>query len=428
MNQQPIVLDPRGSDLLAEAAYLRGHGTAVMVELPGGIRAWAITRHAVLKALLLDDRVSKDPRQHWKLMRSGQLADNPAAAWVYPWVGTTNMLNAYGLDHRRLRTLIAPAFSARRTAAMAPRVQRITGELLDDLAGTAPGAPVDLRTTFAHPLPLRVICELFGVHDSAQVAALAGSIGKIVDTTLTPEQAGDIVTEVRAILKELVAAKRAVPGDDMTTDLIGARDADGSTLSENELLDTLFLIIGAGHETTVNLIGNTVHALLSHPDQLAMVTAGSIGWDQVIEETLRWAPPFPNLPLRFAVEDIDVDGTTIPAGDAILTTYGAAGWDPSQHGPDADRFDITRAVKDHLAFGYGVHHCIGSPLARLEAGIALPGLFERFPGLRLDSTDPEHVRSLFAHGWAPLLVHLRADPSSASAAGARLDAIHGLGD
>ena len=381
--------------------------------LPGGIPAWSITSHTALKDLLLDPRVSKDPAQHWSLWRSGALAGNAEAAWLHSWVGVTNMFTAYGADHRRLRTLIAPAFTARRTTAMVPRVQRITAELLDALAASAPGAPVDLRTALAHPLPMRVISELFGIDDPQHAQALARLIEKIMDTTIAPDVAVATLTEVRTVLGDLVAAKRANPGDDLTTDLITARDTDGSTLTEPELIDTLLLVVGAGHETTVNLIGNAAVGLLTHPEQLAKVQAGDITWDRVVEETLRWGPSIANLPLRYAVSDIDVQGTVIPAGDAILTSYGAAGWDPAQHGPDADRFDLNREPHDHLAFGHGVHRCIGAPLARMEASTALQALFTRFPHLHLagEALPLPPVTSFIAHGWATIPVHLHHRPA-----------------
>jgi 2-hydroxy-5-methyl-1-naphthoate 7-hydroxylase len=407
VKHQRVVLDPMGTNLRAEAALLREQRTAVPVELPGGIKAWAISRHQALKDLLLDDRVSKDPRQHWEAMWNGELTNNEGALWLTPFIGASNMLSAHGSDHRRLRSLIAPAFTARRNALMAPRVERITTELLDALAETPADTSIDLRTAFAHPLPMRVICELFAIDDPRQTASLARSIAKVVDSTLTPEEAGNIVANIRGIFAELIEAKRANPGDDMTTDLINARQTDGSGLSEDELIDTLWLIVGAGHETTTNLIGNAVQALLTHPDQMDEVKSGNNDWDNVIEETLRWSPSFVNLPLRYAVEDIEVDGTIIPAGEAILTTYGAAGWDPLQHGPRADQFDIGRGKSEHLAFGYGVHRCIGRPLARMEAATALPALFDRFPDIRLDEAiTPTHVPSFLAHGWLSIPVCL----------------------
>jgi len=317
------------------------------------------------------------------------------------------MFTAYGSNHRRLRKLVSPAFTKRRTDALRPRIEELTAGLLDRMA-EAPDGRVDLRAAYAHPLPMQVICELFGLPEDRQADA-ARLIAGIMDTTVTPEQAMAIWQEVHELLGGLVALKRETPADDLTSVLIATRDEDGSGLTEQELVDTLLLVIGAGHETTVNLIGNAVHALLGHPDQLARVRAGEIPWSDVIEETLRWAPSIANLPLRYAVEDIELpDGVKIPRGDAILATYASAGRDPLRHGPDAAAFDLTRVDKEHLAFGHGVHYCVGAPLARLEAEIALPALFERFPGLALDGNGDAapHVESFIAYGYSELRVTL----------------------
>ncbi|WP_308405569.1 cytochrome P450 family protein [Streptomyces tardus] len=408
----PVAMDPAGSDVLGEAARLREQGPAVRVELPGGIPVWYITRHELLKSLLTDDRVSKDPSQHWPAWREGQYHDS----WLVNWVGVQNMFTAYGTDHRRLRKLISPAFTARRTAGMQPRVERITQELLDAIderaSRTDPEeAVVDLRAMYAHPLPMGVICELFGIplEDRPRFAHL---VGRIMSTTVTPEEAAEMHQEVAVVFGGLAELKRREPADDLTSLLVSGRDEEGSQLTERELIDTLLLIIAAGHETTVNLIGNAVHNLLLHPDQLELVRSGKRGWDDVIEETLRYAPSITNLPLRFAVEDIEVpDGPTIRAGEAILTTYGAAAHDPAQHGEQADRFDITRPTPEHLSFGYGVHHCLGAPLARMEARLALPALFERFPDMELavpdGSDDLEKVESFIANGVRELTVRVK---------------------
>lgn len=403
-----IALDPFGTDIAAESARLRALGPIVPVELPGGIPAWAPTGYDTLKELILDPQVSRDPRLHWRLWP--EIGEHPSWGWILGWVGVVNMLSTYGGDHTRLRKLVAPSFTHRRTEALRPRVEAITAELLDalDLAG-ADGAVVDVKEGLAHPLPMRIICELFGVPDELQDAT-GRLIAAIMDTSdPTPEHASFVQEQIGTVLGSLIAHRSEHPGDDLTTELIRVRDQDGDRLSGEELLYTLLLVIGAGFETTVNLVGNAVVALLRDPAQLAAVRAGEIGWDAVVEETLRVHPSIASLPLRFAVDDLKVGDVTIPAGDAIITTYAAAGLDPTHYGPDAGSFDAARGADDHLAFGVGVHRCIGAPLARMEAMTALPALFDRFPGLALaaDADELRQVPSFIAFGWQEIPVRLR---------------------
>ncbi|SHH45065.1 cytochrome P450 family protein [Streptomyces sp. 3214.6] len=400
-----IVLDPLGADVHAESARLRALGPIVPVELPGGIPAWAPTEYDTLKALILDPQVSKDPRRHWR--QWAELGEHPSWGWILGWVGVINMLSTYGADHTRLRRLVAPSFTHRRTEALRERVEAITAELLDTLdkgEGT-----VDLKAGFAYPLPLRIVCELFGVPEELR-AATGRLIAAIMDTSdPSPEHAAFVQEQIGTVLGSLIAHKSEHPGDDMTTELIRVRDEEGDRLSDEELLYTLLLVIGAGFETTVNLIGNAVVALLHRPEQLAAVRRGEIGWEAVVDETLRLYPSIATLPLRFAVSDLKVGDVTIPAGDAIITTYAAANVDPAHYGPDAEVFDAARAADDHLAFGIGVHRCIGAPLARMEALTALPALFDRFPALRLDTGAGElrQVPSFIASGWQEIPVRLR---------------------
>ncbi|MBF6166176.1 cytochrome P450 [Streptomyces gardneri] len=407
MSQEPIVLDLTGSDIQGEAARLRERGPVALVELPGGVPAWSITDAVVLKSLLADPRVSKDPRQHWAAFMNGEITEE----WpLHPWVAVDNMFTAYGAEHRRLRKLVAPAFTHRRTVALRPRIEAITAELLDRLAATPRGTAVDLREGYAYPVPIQVITELMGVPEH-----LGPGVRKCVDgffdTSFGPEEAQANYLEMFRLISELVAYRRETPGDDITSVLIASRDEeDGSRLAEKELVDTLMLVINAGHETTVNLLDQAIYALLTRPDQRADVVEGRTPWSDVVEESLRFEAPVAHLPLRYAVEDIDIAGVRIPKGEAILASYVAANRDPKVHGATAGEFDVRRSVKEHLAFGYGAHHCLGAPLARLEAEIALPALFRRFPDMRL-AADPSELRpvpSFISNGHSELPVFLEA--------------------
>lgn len=397
----PFILDIDGNDIQGEGARLRERGPATLVELPGGVRAWAIGSAELLRGLLTDPRVSKDPRQHWSAWRSGEIAED----WpLRIWVSVQNMFTAYGSEHRRLRSLVAAGFTARRTMALRPQIEEITGNLLDNLAGSA---PVDLRAEFAYPLPVEVICGLFGVPDR-QREGLRRVVDTVFDTTTTAAEAVANGEEMYRLLTALVEDKRATPGDDLTTAMINARGPDGGALSETELVDTLILMLTAGHETTVNLLDQAITAMLTHPDQLELVRSGRASWSDVIEETLRWQAPVAYLPLRYAVEEIDIGEVVIPQGDAILAAYAAAGRDRGQYGETADEFDITRATKQHHSFGHGVHHCLGAPLARLEAEVALSMLFGRFPELSLavPARDLTPMHSFLSNGHESLPVLL----------------------
>jgi cytochrome P450 len=234
-----------------------------------------------------------------------------------------------------------------------------------------------------------LVAELIGMSDEARIAA-AKMIDLMVATNVTPEQAQETLLGWRDAITDLIAQKRAEPGPDITSDLIAARDEDGSRMSEQELIDTVFALLGAGSETTINFLDNSITSLLTHPEQLELVKSGQVSWEEVMEEVLRLQAPLASLPLRFAVEDIELDGVTIPKGDPILINYAAVGRDPALHGASAAEFDITRADKEHLSFGYGAHFCLGAGIARMLGKASLTALFERFPDLTL-AVDPKDL-------------------------------------
>ncbi|GAA2683295.1 MULTISPECIES: cytochrome P450 [Actinosynnema] len=410
MTTAPAVplIDTAGRDVHGESERLRALGPAVRVELPGGVLAWWVTDHALVKRLLTDPRISRDTYRHWPAWGNGE--SELARTWsLAMWVADHNMITAYGAEHTRLRRLVAKAFTARRTQAMRPRVEAITTGLLDALATVAPGEVVDLRARFAHPLPVQVISELLGIPDLLR-GPLLRSVHEIMDTSASPERAKATEVELYRLLRELVEVKRAAPGDDVTSGLIQAHGDDGAGLDERELVDTVLLMFTAGHETTVNLLDQTTALLLTHPERRAAVESGALAWEDVVEESLRLEAPFANLPLRYAVEDVPVGDLVIAAGDPIVIAFGAAGRDRAVHGPTATEFDPTRPTRrDHLAFGHGAHHCLGAPLARMEAAVGLPALFARFPGMRL-ATTPDGLRplgSFISNGHAALPVLLR---------------------
>ncbi|MFF1904135.1 cytochrome P450 [Kitasatospora sp. NPDC058218] len=378
----PIALDPLARDNAAEGALLRAAGPAVAVELPGGVAAWAVTRHAAARDLLTDARLVKDAA-HWAAYQRG---DVPR---TWPLIGLAvpgpSMVTTDGAEHRRLRTLVAQAFTPRRVELMRPRVEEITHGLLDALA--AGERVVDLKSVFAFPLPMTVICSLLGVPESDH-ALLRDLYEQFFGIRPGPDGIQATIAGLNAFVNDLVAKRRSEPGDDLASVLLAA-DAEGGALSDAEAAATLRVIIAAGHETTVNLIGNAVRALLAHPDQLELVRAGTVSWDAVVEESLRWTPPTSNFLFRFTTEDVEVGAVVIPRGEPVLISYNAIGRDPAQHGVTAELFDITRDPSRHLSFGHGPHVCPGSPLARLEAGVALPALFERFPELALAVPDEE---------------------------------------
>ncbi|MGN2363223.1 cytochrome P450 family protein [Streptomyces luridiscabiei] len=380
-----ITIDPMVQDLDGETARLRDTGVLARIELLG-VPAWTVTRHAEARQLLVDTRLVKDI-DAWGLWRSGVVTRD------WPLIGMIDagrsMFTVDGAEHRRLRTKTSQALTPRRLEAIRPAIEKFTDELLDNLdAARGEDGTVDLKAVFAQPLPMKVVGMLMGV-DESQHAMLTRQY-KAFFSMLTPQdQRLALLAELDVFYTDLVREKTANPTDDLTSALILAEEG-GEPLTEEEVVGNLKAMVAAGHETTIGLILNAVRALLSHPDQLEKVLAGEIGWDAVIEETLRWDTPTTHLLMRFATEDIAVGDTVIEEGEGVVISYRAIGRDVEQHGADADAFDITRATRNrHMTFGHGPHICPGAALSRVEAAIALPALFARFPGLRLAIPDAE---------------------------------------
>ncbi|MFD7730442.1 cytochrome P450 [Kitasatospora phosalacinea] len=395
------VLDPAAAALHAEAAGLRAQGPAVLVELPGRVRAWAVTGHAVIQQLTTDPRVSRDYRRHWPGV--GEVPEG----WVLGSVAfQDSLVNRYGDEHRRARARIAPSFLPRRVELMRPQVQATADRLVAALGELPPGGRADLRGALARPLTMTVICDLFGVPERMR-EALAELIDTVLDSSLAQDAALAAQTELYVRLGELLAHKRAHPASDLTSDLLLSDRPGEPPLTDRQLLGTLLTMIAAGFETAVNLITSAALELLTHPEELARLRAGATSWSDVIEETLRLEGPVMYLPLRYALADIDLGGgVVIRKGDPIVVGFAAAGRDPARHPDRPDEFDPARADKGHLAFGHGPHFCVGAQLARLEAEIALRTLFERLPGLAAADPGrrPARLPSLIVNGPAALEV------------------------
>ncbi|MCX4722920.1 cytochrome P450 [Streptomyces sp. NBC_00144] len=402
----PHRMDPSGGCPHAANALLLAQGAVVPVVLPGEVEGAAVLGHAALREFLAHPDVAKGP-QHFTALQEGRIEEG----WPLRTFATVrSMTTADGADHRRLRSLVSRAFTGRRVESLRPRIETLAAGLLDGVAAAADrDGTVDLRRQYALPLPMGVICELLGVGPEYR-ERLHHLSDQVVSTGIGPDEVVAANQEMVAVLAAVAAGRRERPGDDLTSALIAAREEDGDRLSEPELIGTLLLMIVAGHETTLNLVANAVRALCAHRDQLALVMAGRATWLDVVEETLRWDSPVSFFPFRYPTRDLPVAGTVIPRGTPVLAGYSAAGRDPAVHGPDADRFDITRDAR-HISLGHGPHFCLGAPLARLEATVALERLFTRFPGLELAVPEEELARhpGFVGNGVRELPVRLGPD-------------------
>jgi cytochrome P450 len=388
-------------DPLRVFARMREQSPVTSVITPEGQRAWLITRYEDVRKALADPRLSKD----WRKLRSPGFVPDPSVGFLM-----AHMLNADPPDHTRLRRLVQKAFTPGRVAALRPRIEAITASLLDAMAAARDADPagddvVDLITAFAFPLPMTVICELLGIPDGDREEFKTWS-QVILSSTATFDEYRAAGGAMYGYFTRLLVDKRAAPADDLLSALITARDS-GDSLDEPELLAMIFLLLVAGHETTVNLIATGTLALLTHPPELSRLRADPSLLPGAVEELLRYANPLNHATDRYAPEPIEVGGVMIPAGEPVLVVTSSANRDPARF-PDPDRLDLGRDASGHVAFGHGIHYCVGAPLARLEGEIAFGALLARFPGLSL-AVDPAALRwrpSSLIHGLETLPVRL----------------------
>ena len=405
--RQPIFQLPVPGEALPKTyARLREGGPIVRVELPGGVEVLAATNYeAVREVLRGDDKVFGKHFTHWPALREGKIPPD----WpLMPLLMGEHMLMRDGDAHRRLRGLISKAFTRPRIEALRPRIEHIVDGLLDAIVASGK-TTVDLVPLFSEAVPMAVICELFGVSDS-QRSALRGYTQTLVSQMDPPEAIYRAHRDLMAYLGDLVKQKRQSPDDDLTTALVRVHESDDN-LSSTELVDSLFLLLIAGHETTVHLISYAIINLLGHPSQLARAKEARL-WDDVIEETLRRNPPLFGTIFRYALEATEIAGVPIAQGEAVLLGIGGAATDPRQYGPDAYAFDIGRKQSGHVSFGHGVHMCLGAPLARLEAAVALPKLFERLPEMTVAIPLDEIPHSTGFIVYGPQYIPVRVGPGT----------------
>ncbi|MFI6146084.1 cytochrome P450 [Streptomyces sp. NPDC051109] len=356
-------------------AALRARGPVHRVRVPEGAGAWLVVGHEACRAALTEPSLSKS----WQ--------DASPALPLTRLSAGENLLSSNPPDHTRLRRLVAKEFTPRRVEALAPRVRALTGELLDAMLARADGA-ADLVEALAFPLAMGVICELLGVPALDRTAFRDWAEHALS----SPDQAARTAATA-AMTRYLVAMvdeMRERPGEDLMSALIRTTDEDGGGISPDELIGMAWLLLVTGFETTVQLISGGVLALLRHPGQLAALRADPSLIDGAVEEMLRYEGPVETTTYRFTTRPVEIAGTPIPGGgELVLVALADAGRDPARF-PDPDRFDIRRPAGGHIAFGHGIHYCLGAPLARLQARTAVTALLARCPGLRLDA-DPRDL-------------------------------------
>ncbi len=375
-----MTMDDPASELLTDpyAVYARLRETAPVQRItgPDGSPAWIVTRYEDVRQALADPRLSLDKRHALPGSYRG---------FALPPALDANLLNMDPPDHTRIRRFVTQAFTARRIEELRTPVRRIADDLLD---AVAPHGRADLVAAYAAPLPIAVICELLGVPPHSRRDFRDWTDALVAPDPAQPGRAKEAIGSMLGFFHELLAHKRAEPADDLLSALIAVREEGEDRLSEDELMSLAFLILFAGYENTVQLIGNATLALLRHPAQLAALRADPTRIGPAVEELARYDGPALLAIRRFPVEEVTIGGVTVPAGETVLLSLASADRDPARF-PEPDRLDLSRDTAGHLALGHGIHYCLGAPLARLETGIALSALLERFPRLALDTAESE---------------------------------------
>ncbi|MET7336092.1 cytochrome P450 [Nonomuraea sp. NPDC005650] len=371
----PLQMRRNGFDPVEDLAKARDGEGVVRVETPFGLPAYLVCRYPDVRQVLSDP--ARFSNAFTPFPGSGEVdADELAKLRAGQLIGFDPP------EHTRLRRMLTPEFTVRRMRRLEPRISEIVEAALDDLERA--GRPADLVAHFALPVPSLVICELLGV-PYADRAEFQDRSARLLDTSLPMEQRAAAGREDREYMAGLVAGAQAEPGEDMLGMLVREH---GDDLSTDELIGIARLLLLAGHETTSNMLGLGTLALLRHPDQLAMIREDPALIEPAVEELLRWLSIVHSLPPRTTTTDVEIAGHAIPAGSLVLLSLPAANRDGAFI-DDPDAFDIARGAAGHVAFGHGVHHCLGAPLARMEMRIAFPALLRRFPGLALADPDAE---------------------------------------
>ncbi|WP_051338095.1 cytochrome P450 family protein [Streptomyces flavidovirens] len=371
-------------------AWLREHSPVHRTVLPSGVEAWLVTRYADARQALADQRLSKDPAHHAGSAHAKGKTGIPGERKAELM---THLLNIDPPDHTRLRRLVSKAFTPRTVAEFAPRVQELTDQLIDAFVEKGEGT-ADLIHDVAFPLPIYAICDLLGVPREDQ-DDFRDWAGMMIRHGGGPR--GGVarsVKKMRNYLAELIHRKREEPGEDLISGLIRASD-HGEHLTENEAAAMAFILLFAGFETTVNLIGNGVYALLRNPEQRERLQRALAEGDTEllatgVEELLRYDGPVELATWRYATEPLTLGGQDIAAGDPVLVVLAAADRDPERF-TEPDTLDLARRDNQHLGYGHGIHYCLGAPLARLEGQTAIATLLRRLPGLRL-AVEPDDLR------------------------------------